>query len=82
MTKVKLNFRGLSKHWSSFPIYCSPITSRLIQSKLRVDPKWIRAIDLNQTHVIDNSVEVRYDFILALPSRIFIQIIIKKVLVL
>lgn len=57
--KFSYNFSGLSKNWKNFPIYCSPTTSRLIQSKLRVDPKWIRELNLSETHVIDKSVEVR-----------------------
>ncbi|XP_017676847.1 PREDICTED: 5' exonuclease Apollo [Lepidothrix coronata] len=43
---------GLSSTWSR-PLYCSPITARLLHSRLRVPTCWIRPLEVGQSHVLD-----------------------------
>ncbi|XP_027515789.1 5' exonuclease Apollo [Corapipo altera] len=43
---------GLSSTWRR-PLYCSPITARLLHSRLRVPTCWIRPLEVGQSHVLD-----------------------------
>lgn len=47
------HYGGLSKKWSHGPIYCSPITARLVRLCLYVDPVFICPLELNTEHVVD-----------------------------
>ncbi|KAL9660695.1 hypothetical protein QQ045_025512 [Rhodiola kirilowii] len=48
------HYGGLSKKWLHGPIYCTPITARLLQICLYVDPKFICPLDLDTEHVIED----------------------------
>ncbi|MBW0469197.1 hypothetical protein O181_008912 [Austropuccinia psidii MF-1] len=48
------HYTKLNSNWSNGLIYCSKITANLIKLKLGVKNHWIRPLDLNQTHLIDN----------------------------
>lgn len=43
---------GLSSTWSHRPIYCSPLTARLLQRKLKVKEKWIRPLEIGEAHML------------------------------
>uniref|UniRef100_A0A8C6TVE3 5' exonuclease Apollo n=1 Tax=Neogobius melanostomus TaxID=47308 RepID=A0A8C6TVE3_9GOBI len=43
---------GLTSTWSNRPIYCSPITARLLQFKLKVKEQWIHPLDLGEPHLL------------------------------
>ncbi|XP_041955217.1 5' exonuclease Apollo [Alosa sapidissima] len=43
---------GLSSTWSNRPIYCSPITAKLLKLKLRVKDKWIHPLELGDPHLL------------------------------
>ncbi|KAG4951125.1 DNA cross-link repair protein SNM1 [Glycine max] len=47
------HYGGLSKKWSHGPIYCSPLTGRLVQMCLSVNPLYIHPLEFNKEHVID-----------------------------
>ncbi|QCD97263.1 benzoate 4-monooxygenase [Vigna unguiculata] len=47
------HYGGLSKKWSHGPIYCSPLTGRLVQMCLSVNPLYIHPLEFNTEHVID-----------------------------
>lgn len=47
------HYGGLSKGWSHGPIYCSPITARLVKLCLYVNPSFIHCLELNTEYVID-----------------------------
>ncbi|KAL8127395.1 hypothetical protein AgCh_014347 [Apium graveolens] len=47
------HYGGLSKAWSHGPIYCTPITARLIETCLHVNPSFIHTLDLDVEHVIE-----------------------------
>lgn len=47
------HYGGLSKSWKHGIIYCTPATSRLVQMYLRVDPEYIREIEVNEWCVLD-----------------------------
>ncbi|KAI4348406.1 hypothetical protein L6164_009133 [Bauhinia variegata] len=47
------HYGGLSKKWSNGPIYCSPLTARLVQICLSVNPLYIHPLELNTEYVID-----------------------------
>ncbi|XP_074119207.1 5' exonuclease Apollo [Sminthopsis crassicaudata] len=42
---------GLSSTWAR-PLYCSPLTARLLHCRLQVSPKWIRALEVGESHVL------------------------------
>ncbi|KAM8999135.1 5' exonuclease Apollo [Sarcophilus harrisii] len=42
---------GLSSTWAR-PLYCSPLTARLVRCRLQVSPKWIRALEVGESHVL------------------------------
>ncbi|KAM4124458.1 hypothetical protein ACB094_01G232600 [Castanea mollissima] len=46
------HYGGLSKGWSHGPIYCTPITARLLAMCLSVNPLFICPLELNTEHVI------------------------------
>ncbi|KAH7435379.1 hypothetical protein KP509_06G062400 [Ceratopteris richardii] len=52
------HYGGLTKSWAHGPIYCTPVTARLLSLCLRVDEKWIHPLPLGQSHFIDG-VEVK-----------------------
>ncbi|XP_043102400.1 5' exonuclease Apollo [Puntigrus tetrazona] len=43
---------GLSSTWSHRPIYCSPLTAKLLQRKLKVKEKWIRPLEIGEAHML------------------------------
>ncbi|NWW34461.1 DCR1B exonuclease, partial [Panurus biarmicus] len=43
---------GLSSTWSR-PLYCSPLTARLLHRRLQVPMCWIRPLEVGQSHVVD-----------------------------
>ncbi|CAL0313418.1 unnamed protein product [Lupinus luteus] len=47
------HYGGLSKKWSDGPIYCSPLTSCLVQMCLSVNPLYICPLEFNMEHLID-----------------------------
>ncbi|XP_005059478.1 PREDICTED: 5' exonuclease Apollo [Ficedula albicollis] len=42
---------GLSSTWSR-PLYCSPLTARLLHRRLQVPKCWIRPLEVGQSHVV------------------------------
>ncbi|XP_068946417.1 5' exonuclease Apollo isoform X2 [Petaurus breviceps papuanus] len=42
---------GLSSTWAR-PLYCSPLTARLVHCRLQVSKKWIRALEVGESHVL------------------------------
>ncbi|KAK9272293.1 hypothetical protein L1049_002664 [Liquidambar formosana] len=47
------HYGGLTKGWSHGPIYCSPLTARLLRMCLSVNPSFIRPLEQNIEHVIE-----------------------------
>jgi DNA cross-link repair 1A protein len=54
------HYVGITKGFDR-PIYCSPITARLVRHKFRVKPKYIQARELNEPFYIDNIRVTFYD---------------------
>lgn len=54
------HYIGMTKGFDR-PIYCSPITARLIRHKFRVSPKYIHAHELNEPFYINNIRVTFYD---------------------
>ncbi|XP_014803982.1 PREDICTED: 5' exonuclease Apollo [Calidris pugnax] len=48
---------GLSSTWSR-PLYCSPLTARLLHRRLQVPTRWIRPLEVGQSHVVGEEVTV------------------------
>ncbi|XP_064328505.1 5' exonuclease Apollo isoform X2 [Phalacrocorax carbo] len=48
---------GLSSTWSR-PLYCSPLTARLLHRRLQVPARWIRPLEVGQSHVLGEEVTV------------------------
>ncbi|KAM9217449.1 5' exonuclease Apollo [Leptosomus discolor] len=48
---------GLSSTWSR-PLYCSPLTARLLHRRLQVPLRWIRPLEVGQSHVLGEEVTV------------------------
>ncbi|XP_025900006.1 5' exonuclease Apollo [Nothoprocta perdicaria] len=42
---------GLSSTWSR-PVFCSPLTARLLRRRLQVPARWIRPLEVGQSHVL------------------------------
>lgn len=42
------HYIGLTSKWCHGPIYCSKVTANLVKQQLRVDPKWVVALDFEQ----------------------------------
>ncbi|XP_054801087.1 DNA cross-link repair protein SNM1 [Prosopis cineraria] len=47
------HYGGLGKKWSHGPIYCTPLTARLVQMCLSVNPLYICPLELNIKQVIE-----------------------------
>ncbi|KAF4072300.1 hypothetical protein AMELA_G00261490 [Ameiurus melas] len=43
---------GLTSTWSHRPIYCSPLTAKLLKLKLQVNEKWIRPLEVGEPHLL------------------------------
>ncbi|MCI4380838.1 hypothetical protein PGIGA_G00244610 [Pangasianodon gigas] len=43
---------GLTSTWSHRPIYCSPLTAKLLRLKLQVNEKWIRPLEVGEPHML------------------------------
>ncbi|KAK3566372.1 hypothetical protein QTP86_032304 [Hemibagrus guttatus] len=43
---------GLTSTWSHRPIYCSPLTAKLLKLKLQVNEKWIRPLEVGEPHML------------------------------
>eukprot|EP00250_Pteridium_aquilinum_P005087 c15232_g1_i1 orf=222-1967(+) len=52
------HYGGLTKSWVHGPIYCTPVTARLVTLCLYVDQRWIHPLPLGMSHFIDG-VEVK-----------------------
>ncbi|XP_074019622.1 5' exonuclease Apollo [Numenius arquata] len=48
---------GLSSTWNR-PLYCSPLTARLLHRRLQVPTRWIRPLEVGQSHVVGEEVTV------------------------
>ncbi|KAM9369602.1 5' exonuclease Apollo [Phaethornis superciliosus] len=48
---------GLTSTWSR-PLYCSPLTARLLPRHLQVPSHWIRPLEVGQSHVLGEEVTV------------------------
>lgn len=53
------HYGGLTRSWSHGPIYCTPVTSRLVSMCLGVDAQWLRPVKLGVTLVVEG-VEVQF----------------------
>ncbi|WCJ40271.1 DNA cross-link repair protein SNM1 [Euphorbia peplus] len=47
------HYGGLTKRWSHGPIYCTPLTARLVKLCLYVDSLFIRPLELDKEYVIE-----------------------------
>ncbi|XP_077250172.1 DNA repair metallo-beta-lactamase family protein isoform X2 [Tasmannia lanceolata] len=47
------HYGGLSKGWSHGPIYCTPLTARLVKMCLSINPLFIFPLELDTEHVIE-----------------------------
>ncbi|XP_058860548.1 uncharacterized protein LOC117964386 [Acipenser ruthenus] len=43
---------GLTSTWSNRPIYCSPVTAKLLRLKLQVKDRWIRPLEVGHAHLL------------------------------
>ncbi|XP_036434281.1 5' exonuclease Apollo [Colossoma macropomum] len=43
---------GLTSTWSNRPIYCSPVTAKLLKLKLQVKEKWVHALEVGEPHML------------------------------
>uniref|UniRef100_UPI00358F6CA6 5' exonuclease Apollo isoform X1 n=2 Tax=Myxine glutinosa TaxID=7769 RepID=UPI00358F6CA6 len=43
---------GLTPSWN-LPIYCSPVTARIIQHKLQISPKVLRPLEIGSSHLLN-----------------------------
>lgn len=43
---------GLTSSWSHRPIYCSPVTAKLLKLKLQVKDQWIHPLELGDPHML------------------------------
>ncbi|XP_056130723.1 5' exonuclease Apollo [Lampris incognitus] len=43
---------GLTSSWSHWPIYCSPITAKLLKLKLQVKEQWIHPLELDEPYIL------------------------------
>ena len=49
------HYIGLRKSWCHGPIYCSRPTANLVRQQLGVDPKWLVALDFEQTSEVPDT---------------------------
>ncbi|XP_038989394.1 DNA cross-link repair protein SNM1 isoform X2 [Phoenix dactylifera] len=49
------HYGGLGKKWSHGPIYCTPLTARLVKMCLSVNALYIRPLELDAEHVIEGT---------------------------
>lgn len=49
------HYTNLSSNWKSGPIYCSEDTANLIILMLKVDPKWVCPLPMNETSLIPDT---------------------------
>ncbi|RDL38539.1 DRMBL-domain-containing protein [Venustampulla echinocandica] len=42
------HYVGLTSSWCHGPIYCSKVTANLVKQQLRVDPKWVVALEFEE----------------------------------
>ncbi|XP_058102717.1 DNA cross-link repair protein SNM1 [Magnolia sinica] len=47
------HYGGLSKRWSHGPIYCTPLTARLVKMCLSVNPLFIHPLELDTEYVVE-----------------------------
>ncbi|XP_036388647.1 5' exonuclease Apollo [Megalops cyprinoides] len=43
---------GLTSSWTNRPIYCSPVTAKLLKLKLQVKEKWVHPLELGEAHML------------------------------
>lgn len=54
------HYIGLKKGFQ-FPLYMTKITANLVNAFIKVDPKFVRILNLNETHVVGNCTVVAID---------------------
>ncbi|KAF2674493.1 DRMBL-domain-containing protein, partial [Microthyrium microscopicum] len=49
------HYIGLTGRWCHGPIYCSKVTANLVLQQLKVDPKWVVALDWEKETAVPNT---------------------------
>ena len=60
------HYIGLTSSWCHGPIYCSKVTANLVRQQLRVDPKWVVALEFEKKVEVPNTKGV---FVTMIPAN-------------
>ena len=60
------HYIGLTSSWCHGPIYCSRVTANLVRQQLKVDPKWVRDLEWEQTVEVPDTKGV---FVTMIPAN-------------